>query len=150
MPANTAPIYTGTPDVQWTTADGNGGTAGPVKTGNAAVDGTAGVTTVFAATTSGSGGNGAYVRKLLVRAVGTNVATVVRIYLNNGSANATAANNVLIDELSLPATTASASQALPTFEIPLEFAIPAGYKVMISLGTTIAAGIVAAVIGGEY
>lgn len=145
MAANTAPIFTAVPDVQWGAADGNGGTAGPLKTANTAVDGTGTVLTVFTAA-----GNGSYVSKLRVRAAGTNVATVLRVFINNGSTNATIANNTFWDELSLPATTANAAGALPTFEIPLGFALPNGYKINVTIGTTVAAGVCVTVVGGDY
>ena len=59
-------------------------------------------------------------------------------------------NNTLIDEISLPATTVSQTSALSNYEIPLNFALPAGYKIYVTLGTTIAAGYDIAVFGGSY
>jgi hypothetical protein len=145
MTANTSPIYTLTPHVGWTTNDGDGGTAGPVKTGNAAVDGTAGTTTVFTA-----GANGSYLQRIRFRAAGTNVATVARVYINNGSSSATNTNNAFWDEITLAATTASSVAALQTYELPLNFPVAAGYKILISLGTTVAAGYTGTLIGGDY
>lgn len=46
-------------------------------------------------------------RQLLFNAIGTNTASVARIYANNGSTNGTAANNALIGQIALPATTAT-------------------------------------------
>lgn len=145
MSANTSPIYTLTPHVGWSTSDGDGGTNGPVKTGNAALDGTAGTTTVFTA-----GANGSYVQRVVAHPVGTNVATVLRVYINNGSSPSSSVNNVLFNELSIPASTASANSALQSSELPVNFALPAGYKLLISLGTTIAAGLVVSVPAGDY
>lgn len=145
MAANTAPIYTLTPDIAWGSADGNGGSAGPLKTANTAVDGTGTVLTVFTA-----GTNGSYVQRIRFRAAGTNVATVGRVFINNGSTNATIANNTFWDEITLAATTANAAAALQTYELPLNFALPAGYKLNVTLGTTVAAGYVVTVIGGDY
>src|ERR1051326_8719408 len=121
MAANTNPIYTGTPDVQWGSgADGNGGTANsPLKTANTALDGTGTVYTVFQADST----NGGYVRSIIARAAGTCTASVLRIFLNNNSSNTTAANNSLIGEVSLPSTTAVANAATQHIEVPINFAI---------------------------
>src|SRR3972149_272753 len=103
MAANTSPIYTLLADIQWGSADGNGGAAGPLKTANTAKDGTGTVLTVFTADAT----NGGYVQKIRFRAAGTNAATVGRVFINNGSANSTLANNILYDEITLSATTLS-------------------------------------------
>ena len=145
MPANTAPIFTLTPDIQWGSADGNGGTAGPLKTANTAMDGTGTVLTVFTA-----GANGSYVSQLNIRPAGTNIVTVLRVFINNGSTNATVANNVLFAEVVIPASTAVANSALQGIIAPLNFALPAGYKINVTLGTTIAAGVCVSVLGGDY
>lgn len=136
MAANTNPIFT----LSARTALGASITAA-----NTAMDGTGTVQTGFTA-----GANGSYVKKVIVRAQGTNVATVFRVFLNNGGANTTATNNALIAELTLPATTASNSVALPSFEIPLEFAIPASYALLFTIGTAVAAGVIATTIAGDY
>jgi hypothetical protein len=146
MPANNNPIFSLAPDVQWGAADGNGGTAGPLKTANTAKDGTGTVLTVFTADAT----NGGFVQRAIFRAAGTNVATVGRIFINNGSTNATIANNILIAEITLSATTLSEVAALTTYEIPLNFALPAGYKLNVTLGTTVAAGYFVLVIGSKY
>jgi hypothetical protein len=137
MPANTAPIFTLTPDVQW------GPTA--ITTANTAKDGTGTVLTVFTA-----GANGSYVQRIRFRPAGTNVQTVARVFINNGSTNATAANNILWDEITIAGTTVSETAAQSTFEIPLNYALPAGYVLNITIGTTIAAGLYVSVIGGDY
>lgn len=85
-----------------------------------------------------------------MRALGTNVATVLRVFVNNGFTNATAANNTLIAELTLPSTTLSEVAAQPDYVLPLNFALPAGYKINCTLGTAIAAGVDITAIGGKY
>ena len=40
--------------------------------------------------------------------------------------------------------------AQPDFVLPLNFALPAGYKLNCAIGTTVAAGFAVSVIGGEY
>lgn len=146
MAANTSPIFTLTPDIQWGSADGNGGTAGPLLTANTAMNGTGTVLTVFTA-----GANGSYVQRLIARPVGNNTASVLRVFINNGSTNATVANNILIAELTLPTVTGSGqTAALQSNELNLNFALPAGYKINVTLGTTVAAGVVVSVIAGDY
>jgi len=137
MAANTAPIFSIAGDIEW------GATA--LTTQNTAKDGTGTVLTVFTADV-----DGAFVQRIRFRAAGTNIATVARVFINNGSTNATAANNILYDEITLAATTLSEVAALPVYELPLNFALPAGYVLNVTLGTTIAAGYYVSVIGGKY
>jgi hypothetical protein len=142
MAGNTAPIYSRIGDVQWTTN---------MTAVNATTDLTSG--TIYLAFTADAT-NGGYVQRIRFKpnnASGTNnVVTVARVWLNNGSTTGTAANNVLIDEISLPATTGSATAALPVYELPLNFAMPAGYTIYVTLGTGVAGGYRATVIGGKY
>jgi hypothetical protein len=146
VPANTAPIFTLAPDIQWGSADDNSSaTAGPILSANTALDGTGYVTTVFTA-----GANGSYVNQLIVRPVGSNIATVLRVFINNGSTNATQANNCLFTEITLPITTASTVSALVGAAVPLNFALPAGYKINVTLGGAVAAGFRVMVQGGDY
>jgi hypothetical protein len=145
MSANTAPIFTLTPKIQYASADGDGGTAGPIKTANTNMDGTGTVNTVWTA-----GANGSYVRKIFARAAGACTQSVLRVFINNGSTSATIANNIFYTELTLPTTVASAISALQPAEIPLEFAIPATYKILVTIGTTVSAGWFVGVIGGDY
>jgi hypothetical protein len=77
---------------------------------------------------------------------GTNVASLIRIFVNNGGAVGTAANNRFIYELGLPATTASATTAGAVLEVPLGSANFKGYnlqpsfRVLAQLATTVAGG----------
>ena len=137
MPANTSPIFTLTPGVEWGTTT--------VTTANTAKDGTGTVLTVWTA-----GTNGSYIQRVRFRPSGTSVQTVARLFINNGSTNATAANNILFDEITLSAITLSETAAQPSFEIPMNFALPAGYKLNITIGTTVAAGWYVSAIGGDY
>lgn len=137
MPANTAPIFSRTPRIEW---------VNNIAAANTARDGTGTVETVFTADAV----NGSFVNKLIIRPRGTNVATVMRVFLNNGLTNATAANNVLITEAGLVATTASEVAALTGIELPLNFAVPPGYRLNVTLGTAVSAGFAVAVAGGDY
>src|SRR4051812_44115732 len=115
MPANTQPIFTRAPDVQW------GATA--LATANTAKDGTGTVLTAFTADAT----NGGLVRAIRCKPAGTNIQTVLRVFVNNGSTNATPANNIYFADFTLPAITLSESAAQPDIEIPLNLALPAGY-----------------------
>jgi hypothetical protein len=142
MASNTLPIYTRTGDVQWTTN---------MTALNATTDLTSG--TIYLAFTADAT-EGGYVQRIRFKpnnASGTNnAATVARVWLNNGSTTATAANNVFIDEISLPSTTGSGTAALPVYELPLNFAMPPGYTIYVTLGAAVVGGYRAAVIGGKY
>jgi hypothetical protein len=138
MAANTSPIYTRLADVQWGTT--------AITTANTAKDGTGTVLTVFTADAT----EGGFVQKVRFRAAGTNVATVARIFINNGSTNATAGNNILYDEITLAATTLSEVASLALYEVPLMIPLPAGYKINITIGTTVSAGYYVSTIGGKY
>jgi hypothetical protein len=139
-------VFSLVPVISWASVDDNSGaTAGPLLSANTAMDGTGFVAPVFTA-----GTNGSYLQRLIARPVGTNVASVLRVFVNNGSTNATQANNVLIGELTLPATTATAVAAMQPVELPLNFALPAGYVINVTLGTAVAAGYRVSLIGGNY
>jgi hypothetical protein len=138
MPANTQPIFSSLGDIEW------GATV--LNTQNTAKDGTGTVLNVFTADAT----NGGFVQRIRFRAAGTNIATVARVFINNGSANSTPANNILYDEITLAATTLSEVAALAVYELPLNFALPPGYKLNVTLGTTVAAGYYVSVIGGKY
>lgn len=99
-----------------------------------------------------AGANGSRVEKLILKigstAGGTpasnTTATMVRVWLNNGSANTTATNNSLIAERAIAVYGASATAESPAYEIPLNITIPAGYKIF--AGLTVAIGATAAAV----
>lgn len=145
MPANTTPVFPITPVVSW----------GTVATANTAKDGTGSTVTVFTA-----GANGARIDQIKVRHKGTNVATVLRFFINNGSDASVAANNSLVHETTIAAATLSETAALTDFDItipknttetacPIPY-LPPGYKLTIAIGTTVAAGLQVTVFGGNY
>ena len=94
--------------------------------------------------------SGGYVRGIKFKAGGTNVATVARIFINNGSTPATAANNTFFGEVTLPATTATNTTATIEINYPLEMAIRAGFRIYVGLATAVAAGWTANAIAGQY
>jgi hypothetical protein len=144
MPANINPIYSLTGDVSNNATTGMGQ---PITA--AANDFTgagAGNALVFTA-----GANGGFVKSLRFKAAGTNVASLARIFFNNGAANTTAANNSLFGELVLPATTASTTaMTSPDYEYPIGLALPAGFRIYVGLAVAVASGWVVVPIAGEY
>jgi hypothetical protein len=144
MAANTIPIYSKAGQIAW---------SGILTSANTAKDGTGTVETIFTA-----GADGGRVERIRIRALGTNVATVLRIFINNGSASSTAGNNTLYAEITLAATTLSETSALlTTNEFPsaadttaFPLVLPAGYKLLATLGTAIAAGVKITSIGSTY
>lgn len=94
--------------------------------------------------------NGSYVQRLRFKPGGTNVASVARIFINNGSTVGTATNNVFYGEISLPATTAIATSGTVEIDYPMGFALNPGFRIYFGLGTTVAAGWVCTAIAGDY
>jgi hypothetical protein len=137
MSQNTNPIFVGVP---------NFGVGTNVTAANTAMDGTGTVVSVFTA-----GANGGYIRRIRVKGQGTNQANVMRVFINNGSSQATAANNVLWGELNLNASAASnSSQVGSDYEYPMNLVLPASYVVNVCFGVTSAAGWIPCAEGGNY
>ena len=142
MAANTSPIFPLTPNpglmnVLLSTA----------MTNTKAFDGTEAAGTALAQVLL-AGANGARIDSISVQltstngatASGTTAATVVRFWINNGSANTTATNNQLLGEVAIAAATvtALATGTNPVYTVSVNQSIPAGYKVF--AGTTVAVG----------
>jgi hypothetical protein len=136
MSANTAPIFPLTPVIT---------TGQVVLTANTAKDGSGTMATLYTA-----GANGGFVQKVVCQPSGTNTASVARVFINNGLTNATPANNTLIKDATLPATTNSEVAGIGNTEIGLNIAIPPGYKINVAIGTTVAAGIAFSCVAGDY
>jgi hypothetical protein len=143
VPGNIDPIYSRIGDVS-----ANGTTTMPVHVITATGDYT-GVSANHALIHT-AGSNGSFVQRIRAQAEGTNTASVLRIYLNNGSSNTTATNNVLIGQISLPGTTAINTAATVEVDYPLNIAIGAGFRIYVGLGTTVAAGWMCCAIAGQY
>lgn len=122
---NNYPIYTRAPDIQWVES---------CTAANNTLDITSG-TSYLAFTADAT--NGGFIREIRIKANPANntAATVARFWLNNGSTTGTAANSSIFGELGLPATTASATTALPDFIYPVNQPIPAGYRIYVTFGT---------------
>jgi hypothetical protein len=148
MPANNNPIYTVTPRVSSVQI-------GAVNTKSDG-QGTIGTDTWLAFL---SGSNGSYVSKIrlipgsTVAATAT-AATVIRVFVSSASTGAvTSANSWLIAEQACASQTADqTTTGVFFFDLPLGFAIPAGYTI---LCTTHVANVTntawqATVFGGDY
>lgn len=150
MPANTSPIFTNVPDITWPLAVNGSVTLSSVTTTTPATayDGTTGVSAIYTA-----GSNGSFVQKLVLEAGGTNAtASVLRIFINNGTSNTNASANTLYMQYSLPITTAVATAATAHIEIPLMLQLPQGYRILLGLGSSanLAGGWYVTVVGGDY
>lgn len=130
MAVNHDPRYTGIADFQGSVT---------VTTANTTKDATSGSPALLYTAPT----DGALVSGVIAMPIGSNTASVARLFLNNGSTPNTATNNQMIAQVSLPATTNSEVAAIPTLWIP----IPRGFQDMkathrlyITIGTTVAAG----------
>lgn len=133
---NSTPIFPKTGLIAWAT----------LTTQNQAYDGTGTVSTICTSDAT----NGTRVDTIKCRALGTNVASVLRVFINNGSTNATAANNSLIYEQTLAASTASQVASTTDVEIPIDIVLPPSYKINVCIGTTVAAGWQVTCFSGSY
>lgn len=141
MPANTSPIFTLTPAVEWTTA------MTAANTGN--VSGTTSYL-VFSASS-----NGAYVQKIRFRhlpSATNNAATAARVWIGNGNAITAIGNATLFDEITIATNTLNQAAASINYELPLNIALPPFYTIYVTLGVAPTANsfIQAVVIGGDY
>lgn len=140
MAAGTAPIYPKAPARGF----------GKVDTANTNLDGTGTVVLIFTA-----GADGAIVEKIIARHLGSNIASVLRIFANNGSAPSSS-TMALIAELTIAANSVShTAQSIQTYEIALNpgsgYVLKAGERLYASTGTTIAAGWMVSTVGaGDY
>jgi hypothetical protein len=140
MAQNTSPVFPLVPVVSW------------INTGaviaNTTTDLTAG--TNYNSGFTANATNGSRVDFIRVRTLGTNVATVMRVWINNGSTTATAANNTLFFERTLAATTVSQTAEQIDVMVPMNVSLPVGHKIYYTFGTAVAAGYSIQVVGGDY
>lgn len=160
MAVTATPIFTQTPNVGALNA-----LLSTAMTNTKAFDGTETAGTALALVFT-AGADGSRVDQVVCRlsstngatASGTSAATLVRFWINNGSANTTAGNNIFIGEVAIPATavTALGTSALATYSLTLPtngLNLPASYRIY--AGTTVAAGgtniaIAVSALGGNY
>ena len=125
MVANISPIFSRTPDIQWVES---------ITAANNTIDLTSGTSyLVFTADAT----EGGYLREVRIKANPANntAGTVVRLWVNNGSTLGTSSNSALISETGIPALTASATNPQPDFVIPMNLALPPGYRIYLTIGT---------------
>ena len=129
MAASTTPIY------PLTAAIGSG----KVLTANTNLDGTGTIVSILA-----SGANGTRLDYVQAVHLGTNVATVLRLFLYTGSTYA------IYKEATIAANAINQTAASVAVTIPCGDFIPAGYTLYASVGTTIAAGVMVSAFSGAY
>jgi hypothetical protein len=145
MAPNTQPIFSKLSVI------GLGPTLSPAilfTTADTSKDGTGATAVKLIFTASGADGN--RVDRIRCKALGTNTASVLRVWINNGSIATTATNNGFLDDLSLPATTLSEVARIPEVDIELGIVLSTGYRLYGAIGTTVSAGWHVMVIGGAY
>lgn len=135
MAANTLPIYPKTPNVSWTT----------LTTANTSRDGTGDVAILYTA-----GPDGSRISKIMIKHLGTNAQTVLRIFINNGNSTTNPGNNTFYVERTVMTATASDNSATAYDEIELDIAIPGGYRLLATLGSAVASGLAITAVGGDY
>jgi len=145
MPGNNDPVYSRQGDL----SSSGTTTMAPTFT-TAAADYTGATASTNKLVFTADATNGGFIQRLRFKAIGTNTASVARIFINNGSANTTAANNSFYGEITLPATTISAVAATIDLDYPMNFALNPAFTIYVGIGTTVAAGWVCTAVGGKY
>lgn len=129
MPANTSPIYGLTPRI---------GTANITTTATSTRNDGAGTVGTNLFLTFTAGANGSFIQKIrffsVASAPTTGVATVLRAYYSLvGTGTLAATDAALLGELSVPAVpSANATNASSYYDLPLNFAIPAGTFILVA------------------
>lgn len=138
--ANNSPVIPLTPNC------GGATFAVAITAANTALDGTGTVNTIYTA-----GASGGFLDSVSFLHAGTNSsATVARVFLNNGSANTTAHNNILIGEVSIAANTLTQAAASIPYPLPIKKNIPANFVINVTIGTAASAGILACPFAMDY
>lgn len=104
---------------------------------------TAADTTKTGTTLSGvwiAGASGGRLISVICKPMGTNVQSLVRVFINNGATWATATNNAMVAEGNLPAITNSETNSQPNIVIPIDIVVPANYEFDVALATAVASG----------
>jgi hypothetical protein len=151
MPANTQPIFTRTPQLE-SASTGATPVVGTVANSSLVLASSTLASDCFVVFTADAT-NGSYCQKIRfkagVSAVAT-TATVARVFLNNGSAPATATSNVFLDDITLPAVTPSITLGSAIYELSINLAIPAGSRLLVAFATASANGWQVIGVGGKY
>lgn len=129
MAINTTPTFPLTPITTWANLTG-------------AVTSNIDLTTNYAVVYTANATNGGIIQKIIIQPMGTSTtpatfpAGVFKIFINNGSAVSTQANNTLIREILLPVLTSgldadSTTLVVPFYECILNMQLQAGYKIYV-------------------
>jgi hypothetical protein len=147
MAQNTNPIFPLIPEVTWVSGVA-ANAATPGVTANTTTDLTSG--TIYGPIFTAGPVEGSRLDFIKVRALGSNVQTVIRIWINNGAATTTATNNTLFLDRTLFSTAVSQTTELVDTSLSLNISLPAGYRVYATFGTAVAAGFHLTAVGGDY
>jgi hypothetical protein len=141
MALNTVPIYSGVGDIQW------GSTA--LVTANPSYEASgSGAVVVFTASASGS-----FVQRIRFKASGSTTSTAARIFIGNATAGTLSGSNVILfDEVTLAATTSGSTAATTVYEVPMNIALPANYKIQatVAVAQIAGGGWYVSAVGGSY
>ena len=144
MAANTSPIYS----LKGDQSSDNSTTMGTTMT--TATGDYTGISANHVLVYTANATDGGFIEGIWFTPIGTNTASVARVYVNNGSTNTTAANNRYLGAQTLPATTATNVAAETRIFFPIGQALKPGFRIYAGLGTTVAAGWVACPQAGQY
>jgi hypothetical protein len=151
---NNDPIYSKVGDIQ-NSSLAAATLLGP--TANTAQDGTGTIYPIFAADAT----NGGFIQKLVFQPIVSPALTACRIFISDtvptvtsgALVSNTSLNTHLYIEVQLPAVTVSQTVAAPHIEVPLNLALPPGYRVSVAFGTstgTSTNGWAVQGVGGKY
>ncbi|MFA5392672.1 MAG: hypothetical protein WC306_03285 [Candidatus Paceibacterota bacterium] len=145
MSLNTTPVFISIPKVQWTMVSASNATPS-VNFNGTGVLGTD-IQTVFSASVSGS-----RVDSITIMPLGTNVQTVLTLFVNNGADNTVSTNNASFYKVTMPSTAISNNASLDRIEVqfPNGLNLPPIYRILVSLGTTVATGFDVTAYGGDF
>jgi hypothetical protein len=133
MPAGTSPIFPQVPSIGIATLVSN--TAVTARTN---IVGTTGLTQLTANST-----NGTRIDFIEVQGQGTTVATIINVWLNDGT------NSYLVEEISLPATTANTTSVAATTTVSYtKFTLPPTNRLFVS--QQVSANVTVFAFGGQY
>lgn len=123
----------------------NSGVPSKLTAANTALDGTGatGRALIFTGTT-----NGSILPFIRFTHLGTNAATVARIFKNNGTDPEVASNNALIGEIAIAANTLSQTAESIVYDRTINVTLKNAERIYVTLGTAVAAGIMATPMGG--
>lgn len=137
MAASTSPIFLKSTRASW------------IQTSTSAVTGTDGTDANVKLVFTSDATNGSKIEDVYMQISATNVATILRFWINNGSTPGTAANNSLIHEETFAANTISQTAASIANLWRANLVLAPGYRLYVAAGTATTAINVTAV-GGDY